>query len=367
VRIYGRDKSVIHPWMTRRATSRLLRVAVFVSLMGAVSVCFPALAASASTRTAIKASIAAATARAESPGCSLPVLSAAGTTVPVGIVQEGRVRVVLIGICINGQGPFIFALDTGASSSLVAQALVTNLDLPVSGPAVTTGVVGCRASAVQPVEFGSWSAGGLVLDPQSVIAGRLGSDDDGLGLEGLLGSNVLQRFGAIRIDYRNQTLAVGAPESTAPPAAVAAVAGPVGAPTPFDLMTPPRVDVGIYVVTDENATDAFAVVRAAGRRWLFVVDTGSSWLVVGPALAKTARLHTVAALKLSATNCHSVVRVYSSVKSLRLGSYKLRPQKLYGLPGTDSPLVDGLLGSTVLSRFGVLVVDYTEGRLLLSA
>jgi Aspartyl protease len=348
-------------------TPRLSRSLVGVILVGIVSICLPALAAAASSSTVIRQSIAAATARAEGAGCLTSVASVPGATVPVGIVKEGRVRVVLVGVCIDGQGPFVFALDTGASSSFVAQALATRLNLPASGAVVTTGVVGCRAAPVQPVGFASWSAGGLVLDPQSVVAGHLGKDDDGLGLEGLLGSDVLSRFGAIRIDYRNQTLAVESTEGAAPGAAITSVAGPMGSPTAFDLMTAPRVDVGIDVVSVPGATVAAALIRAAGHLWLFIVDTGSAWLVVGTVLAKTAKLDTVSKITLSATNCHSVVRVYASTRGLRLGSYRLRPQALYGLPGTNSPGIDGLLGSTVLSRFGVLVVDYSEGRLLLSA
>jgi hypothetical protein len=345
----------------------LSRVFASIVLTGIVSLCIPVLAAGASPSAAINQSIAAAIARAKGPGCSTPFAVVPGATVPVGIVKEGRVRVVLIGVCIDDQGPFVFALDTGASYSYVARSLATRLDLPASGPSVNAGVIGCRATVVQPVELGNWSAGGLVLDPQSVVAGYLGSDKKGLNVAGLLGSDVLARFNAVRIDYVNQTLAIESPEGVAPGATLTSVVGPVGQPTPFDLITAPRVDVGIDVLSTQSATVAFAVIRAAGRPWLFVIDTGSAFVVVGTTLAKAARLDTVSTIKLSATNCHSAVPIYASTRGLRLGRYILRPQELLGLPGNGTPLIAGLLGSTVLSRFGVLVVDYSDGRLLLSA
>jgi len=64
---------------------------------------------------------------------------------------------------INGQGPYRFLVDTGATRSAIAQRLVQLLQLPAGAPASLTlnGVTG--TAAVPAVHVDSLEAGDLVL------------------------------------------------------------------------------------------------------------------------------------------------------------------------------------------------------------
>ncbi len=74
--------------------------------------------------------------------------------------------------------------------------------------------MGCIGNA-QPVGVPSWSVAGVALAPQTVTAATL-PDFGGAGQPvGLLGSDVLSRFGAVRLDFTAQTLTFGGPEGPA--------------------------------------------------------------------------------------------------------------------------------------------------------
>lgn len=120
--------------------------------------------------------------------------------------QEGGV-LALVPIFIQGQGPYAFALDTGASQSLIDTPLAKQLNLPVTGPGgQVTGVTGTEQA--QLVEVGQWRMGDLPLPASAAIVVDLPEPNRGTGLAGLLGSDVLSQFGAVTIDYDHQQLIV---------------------------------------------------------------------------------------------------------------------------------------------------------------
>ncbi len=111
-------------------------------------------------------------------------------------------------VYINGEGPFAFALDTGASHSAVDEDLARQLGLPVTGPRVE--VTGVAASAdSQPVEVAKWRVGNIEMQDWQMVTLQLAEPNRRLKMRGLLGSDVLSTFGAVRVDYNRQQLILG--------------------------------------------------------------------------------------------------------------------------------------------------------------
>lgn len=99
-------------------------------------------------------------------------------------------------VTFDGHDPMMFVLDTGSSTSVLDRAVAQRLSLPPIGPAQHVAGVSC-GTATQPVHVDSWRVGTVPLPAQNL---------DGIvlaipGLTGLLGSDVLYRFGTITADY----------------------------------------------------------------------------------------------------------------------------------------------------------------------
>lgn len=127
-------------------------------------------------------------------------------TVPLRVIEQPEQTIAFVPVSISGQGPFLFALDTGASSTVVSRDVARALGLPATGEQRRiTGVVGAETEPVVRVD--DWSMGQVQLQPLDVVAINLPSPD-GTGLQGLLGSDVLSRFGQVVIDYDAQQLRI---------------------------------------------------------------------------------------------------------------------------------------------------------------
>jgi len=115
-----------------------------------------------------------------------------------------RSTIALVPVYINGVGPFAFAVDTGASKSLVDLRVVHQLGLKTLGSAGRVrGVAGTATG--EKVRISRWRAGSVGL-PGVTIASLHLTRPDGKGLDGLLGSDVLSRYGKIALDYDHDVL-----------------------------------------------------------------------------------------------------------------------------------------------------------------
>ena len=138
---------------------------------------------------------------------TVPTAQASGQTrtVKLQVVSHQGSVLALVPVYIQDQGPFAFALDTGASSSLVDQDLAKKLGLKTGGTVGNiTGVTG--ATQATQVQIDQWRAGDVPLPSTSGVTVDLPDPNSGSGLQGLLGSDVLSEFGAITVDYENQVL-----------------------------------------------------------------------------------------------------------------------------------------------------------------
>lgn len=141
------------------------------------------------------------------PGSS-GVARGQGVTVPIRVISGPQgATLVLLPVSINGQGPFTFALDTGASSSIIDTPVARRLGLPQTGsPTPVAGISGQSQSV--PVQIKRWHIEQINLPSMTVGSINLFDSQRGQGLQGLIGSDIWNQFGRISINYSDQTLTV---------------------------------------------------------------------------------------------------------------------------------------------------------------
>jgi predicted aspartyl protease len=154
-----------------------------------------------------------------------PTVSGGGTVqLQIARGREGG-TLAFVPVYINGQGPYAFALDTGASHSVVDVEIADELGLPRDGRDVEMSGVAAQEEA-EPVKVGNWQVGDVKLPTDMIVAIQLSGPMKGGGLQGLLGSDVLSRFGTITVDYTQSVLVLnpaaeqagGQPSVEQPPA-----------------------------------------------------------------------------------------------------------------------------------------------------
>jgi len=272
----------------------------------------------------------------------------------------------MINVCIDGQGPFPFIIDTGAGESVIDAHLAKRLHLTRQGATSAIEGVGCEAEAT-PVKLASWSAAGAVLAPQTLTAATLPDFGTKGQPVGLLGSDVLSRFGAVRIDFVHQTLTLGSTEG--PADSGNQVTGPTG-PAPGVNLTQGETGTTVpatSVLVPGAASLEVQLRLGHNRSHIFVVDTGSSQSVVGDALAKQDHLAHTNQAQRQTTVCSTITAPLDKSGAWSIPGVTLHPQDLgvVSFGPISSNGTAGLLGSDQLKRFGWVILDYTGGRLVL--
>jgi predicted aspartyl protease len=147
--------------------------------------------------------------------CTVTIGNAPASTTPgqgiseqVQVVQgQDGATLVLAPVTIHGQGPFTFAVDTGASTSLISSALAQRLGLPqVGGPQPISGIGGVTESI--PVQVSNWNTGPIRLPSVTIASAPIPHERGSGGFQGLLGSDIWSRFGKFTLDYSGGTLTV---------------------------------------------------------------------------------------------------------------------------------------------------------------
>jgi hypothetical protein len=305
---------------------------------------------------------------AASTGCGGATTLAGGAQqVPLTVSTVAGQVAESVNVCIGGQGPFPFVLDTGAGESTIDMHLARRLHLPVAGPSTVFAGVGCTGTA-QPVAATSWSLEGITLSPQQLTAASLPQIGGKGEPVGLLGSDVLGRFGAVRIDFAAGTLLVAGAEG--PPLTNSApYTGPVGVLGPPVALTHGQGTTVPLTVTPAQGDVSLGVKVRFGGSFTrdFVVDTGSSQSVVATTVARDQNLHTTKVAQRQATVCSII-----TVPLVRSGPWSIPGVVLHPqLVGeTDFGAIsigglEGLLGSDQLKRFGWVVFDYPGGVMVL--
>jgi hypothetical protein len=184
---------------------------------------------------------------------------------------------------------------------------------------------------------------------------------------GLLGSDVLARFGAVRIDFAAEDLVLPGPQGQPLPNE-SPYTGPVG-PAPGAVLTQGGGTTVPLTVSPQPGDVSLSVrVRfGGGLHRSFVVDTGSSQSVVSTSVARAESLSRTNLAQRQATVC-SVI----TVPLVHSGQWSVPGQPLHPQLVGDTTFgtialggTQGLLGSDQLKRFGWIVFDYAGGRMVL--
>lgn len=163
------------------------------------------------------------------------VAAGSGGTTSVQILRGGGgTAMVLVPVTIDGHGPFNFALDTGAGITLIDTQLADQLRLPVTGGSTQVSGVG-GSQDITPVHIDSWNAGKITLPSADIGKTGLSSFKTNADVRGLLGSDILSRFGRVTINYNTAELTVT--DAPAPQSYAAPVSEPV-AERPPDALRP---------------------------------------------------------------------------------------------------------------------------------
>ena len=125
--------------------------------------------------------------------------------VDIKVIKHGKQVLALVPVTINGKGPWAFALDTGASQSLVDSQVAKELAVPVTGKkqrieGVTSG------AKVKTIRVVHWRVGKVTLPPTTVVEANLPFGNAEGGVQGLLGSDMLSEFDVVTIDYTHSRL-----------------------------------------------------------------------------------------------------------------------------------------------------------------
>jgi hypothetical protein len=294
-------------------------------------------------------------------------LPGGGTRFPVTVSTRQSQTAALANVCIDGKGPFPFVIDTGAEGSVLASSLAGKLGLPKIGAPVPIGGAGCSANA-RISRLASWDVAGLALQPQAVIYLKIPLFGGRGQPDGLLGSDVWSRFGAMRLDFARGRVTVPGPERPGP-ARKTTISGPSSAPVPAVLLRgKPAVVAPMTVTSEPGSTGITVQVRLGSHAPLnFTPDTGASQSAVDPGVARQAGLTSANARVRQGTVC-----TVATFPEVRTGSWSVAghplPPQVVGVTGLVSTTgVAGLLGADQMSRFGSVIFDYAGGRLVLGA
>lgn len=154
---------------------------------------------------------------AASLGCSLPATREVGapTDASPGTVEfkmmEPNDAAIIVQVKVNGQGPYDFVLDTGATFTCVDNELADQLKLPEWKGSFGTVVVGpggggMKLLKIDTLEVGDAKASGLIAC--AIDLNRVAPP--GLGIKGLVGLNFLKSY-RVSIDFKKKSLRLEKP------------------------------------------------------------------------------------------------------------------------------------------------------------
>jgi Aspartyl protease len=287
------------------------------------------------------------------------------TTIPVTVSNFDEGKAVFANVCVGGKGPFPFFIDTGSAGSEIDGKLADELHLEKTGTSQVASGAGC-SFRTQPVRMPAWSVAGIPLEGQT-----LGAVDDAAiyqasGAVGTIGSDVLARFGAVRIDYKAETMTVEGGEGEPIEGLVEAAEGPL--PKGLVNGTPKVVAPMVVQALPGSVTTRVEVSFGKGESLAFLPDTGAPRAgYIDPTRAKALGLKPNGKTYKQRTFCST-----SEVPGVESGEWSiagkpLRPQPLPVTPLITSVLADGLIGGRTFDEYGSVVFDYAGERLVLGA
>jgi predicted aspartyl protease len=141
-------------------------------------------------------------------GCgssSVPAAPPGELHVKIKVVSDRGHVIALVPVTIDGKGPWAFALDTGASQSVVDSEVAKQLAVRETGERQK--IAGLTVVArLRSIRVKSWRVGDVALPPTTVVEADLPFGNVHGGVQGLLGSDMLSQFDVVTIDYEHSML-----------------------------------------------------------------------------------------------------------------------------------------------------------------
>ena len=138
-------------------------------------------------------------------GSSAPPTYHGQLLVDIKVIKHSGQVLALVPVTINGKGPYAFALDTGASQSLVDSQVAHELGVPTTGGKQQIAGV-ASITKVRSIRVRDWKVGKVRLPPTTVVEANLPFGNARSGVQGLLGSDMLSDFDVVTIDYAHSRL-----------------------------------------------------------------------------------------------------------------------------------------------------------------
>jgi hypothetical protein len=292
-------------------------------------------------------------------GCDTATSANGVTTIPIKVLKRGDAVEALVGMCFAGKGPYPMVLDTGAEFTVITTAFAKELGLKPVGSSLGAEGAGCKTKTLA-YELESASVGGIELEGSGILA----VDAPGMGRgqpRGSLGADVLSRFGSVKIDFKKETLTLGAEEEGP---RFKKGQGPVSIPGAL-LARKPKLAVPMRVQASPLGVSQTVKVKVGStkaRPWL--IDTGSTTSVIDPDVVERARLTPTGVAHQTETYCSVVTVPEYRAPNLTLSSGKLMPQTIDSFDGSAGREA-GILGAYSLWQFGSVVFDWPGAQLLL--
>lgn len=141
---------------------------------------------------------------------SVPADSAAGE-VAFELAGPGGIALV-VPVHINGQGPYSFVLDTGATVTCIHEGLAAELALPDVRGVVGTGAGVGSQGRLRLASMDSLRIGHVVAeDLEACVVDLQHLQATGLEVDGLVGLNVLREF-LVTLDFERNVVTFAEPE-----------------------------------------------------------------------------------------------------------------------------------------------------------
>lgn len=272
---------------------------------------------------------------------------------------EGRVRGrMTVPVRIDGEGDFVFAVDTAANTSVIAADLVDQLTLLNAGEVVMNTLVG--REIVQTVRCSSIQSGAMRRsDHKLAVASRLGLD----GADGLIGVDLLRDFRVV-LNFR------GVARMRIARSGMVARA----------FLDPPTPTADLVVFGSRRFGELLMVQAwIEGHPVKAIIDTGARLSIVNTALARI-----VGAPAIATTLGADTQRVQSPTGAFVLARMAMLPNLAFaGVSFSRTPVLVGdfhtfkiwglenepamLLGVDVLGMLGSVSIDLRRGELRLKA
>jgi hypothetical protein len=247
----------------------------------------------------------------------------------------------------------------------ISSRLADKLKLPAEGKTITFGSEGCRGTA-RKIKLPAFSIEGVPVRSRAAYIVR-GPGLGGSGApQGTIGADVLSRFDAERVDFVRETLTFL--NRKQPWIQGGTVHGSVTHLPKSLVAGKPQIAAPMVVRHRDGGVAVRVLISLRHRKrrsWL--PDTGSRDSAVDPAIARQANLKPLPGLNYQPSLC-SKARL--RVKQVRSGPWaiagqKLKPQVLTEIEVANTAHVTGVFGAGTMSKYGSVVFDWGDRRLLL--